>query len=73
MQEKSRNEGGNPDVNKQIKELDDQIQELTFETQVMISKSRVPRFMREADVQNKFMLMGGSVMAQLFQQYTLGV
>ena len=71
LQEKSRNEGGNPDVNKQIKELDDQIQELTFETQVMISKSRVPRFMREADVQNKFMLMGGSVMAQLFQQYNL--
>lgn len=71
LTEKSREQGGNPDLNKQIKELDNQIEEVTFEARVMISKSKTPKFMREADVQNKFMLLGGSMMGQLFQQYEL--
>jgi hypothetical protein len=68
---KAKQQGANPDLNKDIKELDDQIQAVTTEAQIAISRSQTPKFMREANVQNKFMILGGASMAQLFQQYNL--
>jgi len=58
-----------PDLSASIKELDEQIEATTIEIQRMAALSKTPRYMREANVSNRAMIIGGAVGNQIAQQY----